>query len=114
MLRRSVEWRELNNMEAIGKWEIPSDIQKEFRMYFTGLDNEGYPVYLLPLGKWDGRKILGKGLKEETIKFMYKTLEIIMSQCIELGVTRFSIILDNDGLTLWKCAHWDCKDLPKL
>lgn len=66
-------------------------------------------VYLIPLGRWDGRKILGKGLKEESIKFMYRTLETIMAACRDLGVTKFSVIVDNDGLTLWKCAHWDCK-----
>ncbi|XP_021967002.2 SEC14-like protein 4 isoform X2 [Folsomia candida] len=107
MLRRSVEWRESNEIETISKWEIPSEILKEFRMYFTGLDEQGYPVYLIPLGRWDGRKILGKGLKEESIKFMYRTLETIMAACRDLGVTKFSVIVDNDGLTLWKCAHWD-------
>lgn len=43
MLRRSVEWRESNEIETISKWEIPSEILKEFRMYFTGLDEQGYP-----------------------------------------------------------------------
>jgi hypothetical protein len=61
------------------------------------------------LGKWDGRKILGKGFKEECIRFMYLTLEVIMGKCKELGVTKFSVILNNDGLTLWKVAHLACK-----
>jgi len=66
-------------------------------------------VYFSNLGQWDGRKVLGKGLKEDVVKYMYKTLELVMQKCKSLGVSKFTIICDNDGLSLWKVAHWDCK-----
>jgi len=43
MLRKSVEWREANSVESATKWQVPQDILKDFKMYFTGLDKNGFP-----------------------------------------------------------------------
>jgi len=107
MLRRHVQWREDNNIDGITKWVVPQDIKKELKIYFTGLDKDGFPVYLAPLGHWDGRKMTGQKYKEDTIRYAYYLLELMLQHCKKLGVSKFTAIIDNEGLTFWKCAHWD-------
>jgi len=107
MLRKTVEWRNANDIEAVKKWEIPSDVQKDFKMYYSGVDAEKRPIYFIPIGRWDGRKILQKNHKDDCCRYMYKTLEIIMDKVKELGVTQFHVVLDVAELSFWKVAHWD-------
>ncbi|ODN05090.1 SEC14-like protein 2 [Orchesella cincta] len=110
MLRKSVEWRGDKEIEAIKKWDIPGPVVKDFKVYYCGLDSDKRPVYLMPIGRWDGRKILGQGYKDDGVRFMYKTLEMIMDQCRQLGVTQFRVIVDYAELSFWKVAHWDSID----
>lgn len=107
MLRKCMEWRQNNDMDSIKKYEIPSALVKDFKFYYCGNDAEGRPIYVLPIGRWDGRKILSMGYKEDSCRFMYKVLEIIMEKCKARGVTQFHVIVDYAELTFWKVAHWD-------
>ncbi len=106
MLRKSLEWRQSNDIDAIKKLQLPPALLKDFKYYYIGDDHEGRPVYLMPIGRYDGKKILGMGYKEEACKFMYKILEIIMEKCKAQGVSQFQVILDFSELTLWKIAHY--------
>jgi len=106
MLRKCQDWRNSNDIEAVKKWQTPAPVAKDFKMYYCGLDAETRPIYLIPIGRWDGRKILAS-YKEEACRYMYKTLEIIMDKCKELGVLQFHVILDCAELSFWKVAHWD-------
>jgi len=106
MLRKCVDWRNSNDIDAVKKWQTPAPVAKDFNMYYSGLDAERRPIYIIPIGRWDGRKILANH-KEESCRYMYKTLEIIMDKCKELGVLQFHVILDFTELSFWKVAHWD-------
>jgi len=107
MLRKSVDWRNSNDIDAVKKWQAPAAVTKDFKMYYCGEDAEKRPVYLMPIGRWDGRKILQGHSKDEVCTYMYKTLEIIMDKCKENGVLQFHAILDFTELSFWKVAHWD-------
>jgi len=107
MLRRHIQWREDNNIDGITKWVVPEEIKNELKIYFTGLDKNGFPVYMAPVGLMDGRKMTGQKYKQDSIRFAYYLLELMLQHCKKLGVSKFTAIVDNEGLTFWKCAHWD-------
>ncbi len=106
MLRKSLEWRRSNDIDSIKKFHLPPILIKNFKYYYCGDDYEGRPVLLMPIGKWDGKKIIGMGYKEEAGKFMYKICEILMDKCRAKGITQFQVIVDYNELTFWKIAHY--------
>jgi hypothetical protein len=64
MLRKTMEWREANDVESVTKWQVPQDIREDFRLFFSGLDNQGFP----------GKGLIGED--EQISEFHYTNFKI--------------------------------------
>jgi hypothetical protein len=70
MLRTSLEWRQENDIDDIHNWEIPRNILQDYPFVISGLDKEGCPVGIFPLGEWDVKKAVESGLRDTYIKYV--------------------------------------------
>ncbi|CAG7679197.1 unnamed protein product [Allacma fusca] len=51
MIRESMKWREVNDIDNILTWNPPPRFLKELPMEFLGYDDENSPIMVLPYGK---------------------------------------------------------------
>ena len=51
--RMSVAWRKQKGVELIPSWNPPEVLRKYFPGGFTGFDEDGCPVWIIPFGHAD-------------------------------------------------------------
>ncbi|CAG7831689.1 unnamed protein product [Allacma fusca] len=49
--------------DDVKAWEVPASLRDNYVYYWSGFDEEGRPLWILELGKWDIRKIVLSGNK---------------------------------------------------
>ncbi|CAG7832599.1 unnamed protein product [Allacma fusca] len=104
MLRKSLKWREQNNMSDILNWEPPEMVTKVFPVDADGIDNANSPVVILPMGHYDLRGLIQAGYYKETIRHVDKILETATEKMKGrltsegVPVTQFTCIFDMDQL----------------
>lgn len=57
--------------------------------------------------------MIEKGHSEDMLKLMLYSMESIIERISESGNEQFSLIVDLEGLTYWKVAHYESKSLKK-
>ena len=66
-----------------------------------------------PLGRWELRKLLEAGHKEELMQYQYKILkyleEVVEENRRKTGVYHLVLLGDSAELTFWKLAHYESK-----
>ncbi|CAG7732641.1 unnamed protein product, partial [Allacma fusca] len=77
MIRESMKWRETNDIENILTWNPPERFSKDLPMEFLGYDNENSPVVVMAYGKWDLKKCVDAGEKEEFVKYLDQLFELM-------------------------------------
>ncbi|CAL8111772.1 unnamed protein product [Orchesella dallaii] len=107
MLRKSMKWREENDMDGCRKWIISDVVNQSFPHGCYGVDHEGRPVYYFPVGSWEVRQMIESGHKDDMLKLMLYTMESIMERINKSSNDRFSLIIDLELLTYWKVAHYE-------
>jgi len=105
MLRKSIEWRQENDVSSYCEWMPPKEIQEDFKFSCIGQDHEGYAVMYVPIGKWCIRDRIEQGLKDEAFQFRFSILEKFMKYVSETKQSQFVIVLDLKECTYRKVAH---------
>lgn len=108
MLRKSVEWRQTNKVDDALNWVQEEAFIKEFPIEYPGVDYKNRAIMWIPVGAWHIRAMLEKGNKEEMLKYIYVCLERLVSEIKKAG-EQFTIIIDLEGMTYWKVAHYESK-----
>jgi len=105
MLRKSVEWRKVHQVETFLDWTPPKPITEDFKYSYLGEDNHGYATVYIPIGRWHIRDIIEDGYKEEAFQIRFKVLENIINWVNETQRYQFVIIFDMQECTYRKIAH---------
>jgi len=74
MLKTSMEWREKEDIKGLNSWDAPVTVSQDFLYKFTGEDSEGRPVLVVPFGRWEVRKLIEMGCKDDCFKYMHRLL----------------------------------------
>jgi len=106
MLRKSVEWRHVNEVDSALSWEIDDEIIKEFPLEYPGIDLDNRAVMYIPVGNWEVRTMIEKGYKEQMLQYIYVCLEKLVRNIEKTG-EHFTLIVDLEGMTYWKVAHYE-------
>lgn len=107
MLRKSVQWRKDNDVSTYLNWQLPTPIANDFKFHYIGVDNEGYAVMYLPIGRWNIRDKIEAGYKEDAFKFRFHLLEFFMHYVNKTKQHQFVIILDLAECSYRKVAHME-------
>lgn len=117
MLKLSLEWRKENNVDGILEREkLPSDAQTTCPFANLGIDKNGYPILLVPVGRQDTRSLLEKYGADECFKFHIITCETMMEILRKLSkeqgrpVTKFVEIVDFEGYSIRQFTSKLCRD----
>ncbi|CAG7815170.1 unnamed protein product [Allacma fusca] len=102
MLRRHLLWRRNNEIEELQQWRSPKVF---FPYVHIGFDKESSPVYLMPIGRWDIRSVIELGDIVPAVRFIYQTLEHIISSTNSKGIYQGTVICDFDGFGYRQIAH---------
>lgn len=108
MLRKSIEWRKLNDVDNALSWKIDARIEQEFPIEHCGVDFNNRAVVFIPAGAWHVRDMIENGFKEDMLKNIYIVLERIVEH-IERTGEQFTLIVDLQDLSYWKLAHYESK-----
>ncbi|ODN05657.1 SEC14-like protein 2 [Orchesella cincta] len=106
MLRASLQWKKDKDIKSLlTEYKSPDVIRNDYLYKFTGYDKDGLPVLVVPYGKWEVRRVLERGLKEESLRHCHQLLENIMLQLHKSGKKQFTVVMDSSDMTFWKVAH---------
>jgi len=107
MLRKSVKWREENNVVSYRRgYKLPPALQDDYIIEVIGNDYEGHPVVYAPLGQWNIRDKISEGYLEETMEARFYMLEAVIMDAISRSQKhQFVLLVDLSGLTFYKVAH---------
>ncbi|CAL8080508.1 unnamed protein product [Orchesella dallaii] len=111
MLRKSIKWREDNNVSSYLSYEPPEYLKEDFVFEMLPTDNEGRPVVYVPLGRWNARQWVEKGLKDDCLKFRFYIFEIVAERTRQVNASSITLILDLAELTYYKCASLETMQL---
>ncbi|CAG7815172.1 unnamed protein product [Allacma fusca] len=102
MLRRHLIWRRNNEIETLRNWRSP-------KVYFPyiqfGYDKENCPLFLMPIGRWEMRSAVEAGDFVPSLRFIYQTLEMIISSINKKDIYQGSVICDFDGFGYHQITH---------
>eukprot|EP00095_Tigriopus_kingsejongensis_P001938 maker-scaffold246_size239296-snap-gene-1.33 protein:Tk01938 transcript:maker-scaffold246_size239296-snap-gene-1.33-mRNA-1 annotation:"hypothetical protein DAPPUDRAFT_300396" len=76
LLRTSVQWRMADKIENLLQWRPPADLMESYPIEFAGVDRDGSPVWIIPFGQCDVRKILETNSPEDFIRYTLKVIEV--------------------------------------
>lgn len=117
MLKLSLEWRKENNVDGIlEREEIPKDVQAKTPFANLGVDANGYPIILVPVGRQDTRGFLEKYGTDTCLRYQIISLEKIMKHLRDVSeqqgrpVTQFVQILDFKGYSFSQFTNKLCRD----
>ncbi|ODN04848.1 CRAL-TRIO domain-containing protein T23G5.2 [Orchesella cincta] len=114
MLRKSMVWREENNVDKAQLGELDSYFIDEYPFKMLGHDKIGNPIGLCPIGKWDLRKIASKGKTEEFKLYINSIFETFMQHIRErnqnrdsekLPITQITILADWGGYSYMQLVN---------
>ncbi|CAL8125439.1 unnamed protein product [Orchesella dallaii] len=88
MLRNSLIWREENNVDKVLEVKFDPFYLLEFPCNVLSQDKIGNPVFAIPIGKWDFRKIVSQGKTEEFKLYVSYMFETIMQGMRERNLKR--------------------------
>lgn len=108
MLRKTVEWRAANKVDDALNWKIQDYVIAGHPIEYPGVDYKNRAVMYIPVGSWNVREMLEKGHREEMVPYMFVCLERLISE-IEKSGEQFTLIVDLEGMTYWKVAHYESK-----
>ncbi|CAG7729811.1 unnamed protein product [Allacma fusca] len=108
MLRKAMLWRQKNKIDEILAWQAPSEFVSQYPYDMDGEDKEGYPVFLVPLGRWDIRRAYESGHQKLMRQYIDQLLERALEKARMKNLTdpgskyvnQAVFIWDLDGLTM--------------
>jgi len=106
MLRKSIDWRQENQVDNALTWEIDEHVKKEHPLEYPGVDRSNRAVMYIPVGSWDVRENLNRGYKDEMLRYIYVCLEKLIENIEKTG-EQFTLIVDLEEMSYWKVAHYD-------
>jgi hypothetical protein len=68
----------------------------------------------MPIGDWHTKKMIESGYREESLQYRFYLLENIMDAVNRTSKSKFVMIMDMEGLTYKKCAHYESKRLFQI
>lgn len=68
-------------------------------------------VLVVPYGHWEVRRVLERGMRDESLRHCHQLLEHIQDQILKSGKRQFSVVMDSAGMTFWKVAHLESKSI---
>lgn len=117
MLKISLEWRRENKVDGIlEREEVPKEVQRMTPFANLGVDKNGYPIILLPMGRHDGRTLLEKYGADTCFKFntinCEKVRNMLRKASEEQGrtVTQIVEIIDLEGYNYRQLTSKLCRD----
>jgi len=111
MLRKHLQWKRTKGigLSLVLDYEAPLFLRETYASKLMGFDDVGCPILLMEAGKWDIRKPVNDGLKEELEKLKDQSLERVMWLMRKKGsvqeleneeITQFVAICDWQGFSL--------------
>jgi len=111
MLAHYYEWKSEHNFPDCihpSIWTSPDVIRNDIIVQFFGDDSDGRPVIWAPVGRWEVRKRLEEGLKEQLVLHVYSIFKSVLDRIDEArtqrGVTQVVGILDMAELSFRKLS----------
>lgn len=114
MIRTSFAWRKSNGIgPSLLAFRPPTLLTSNYPVKLIGFDKEGSPILSFEFGRWDLRRAVDGGAKEEMVRYKDQILEQIMTLMrlyeewgrnsgLDLGakVTQFIAVSDWEGFSL--------------
>lgn len=110
MLRQSLEWRKVRNIDSILSTTLPAFMLEQFPFQVLGFDKSGYMVGLVPYGKWDFRTLVEAGNKQYLVNYVNYIIELAYKLCRNRSSSdkvacKLIIILDLEGFSIRQVLH---------
>jgi len=115
MLRASLEWRRSMDVDKILSKPFDPWVSETFPYWIDSTSKYGHPVLELPLGAWDVRKAVDKGLENEFQQHVCRFFEDVLQKIREGNKgkkkgewpnTQWLCVVDWKGYSYAQLAHW--------
>ncbi|KAL0271940.1 UNVERIFIED_CONTAM: hypothetical protein PYX00_005086 [Menopon gallinae] len=106
MLRESLKWREIWNVDEIINWKPPEVIEKYYPSGVCGFDKEGSPVIVVPFAGLDICGMIHSAKRSDFVRQTIKTLETMLKMAREqsekhgLPASQVVGIIDMEGFNI--------------
>lgn len=117
MLKLSLDWRKEYKVDGIMEREtVPKEVQRMTPYANLGVDKDGYPILLLPLGRHDGRTLLESHGADTCFRYNIinceKVMEMLRKVSKEQGrtVTQIVEIIDLEGYNYRQLTSRLCRE----
>ncbi|CAG7834807.1 unnamed protein product [Allacma fusca] len=75
MLRKSLFWRKENNLDS---WKQPANLKTDLPYEIVGYDQNNCPVVMIQGGRWDFKKLVADGQRQDFLNFKQSIYEEIL------------------------------------
>ncbi|CAL8141437.1 unnamed protein product [Orchesella dallaii] len=117
MLTKSLEWRKEHKVDGILEREdVPEEIKRKTPFAYCGLDKQGYPVLILPIGRQDGRSLLEEHGIDQCFRYNTINCEKVAKMLRDVSeqqgrkVTQIVEIIDLAGYSYRQLTSKQCRD----
>ncbi|CAG7837196.1 unnamed protein product, partial [Allacma fusca] len=93
--------------EDYDTWEAPAGIQKNYPYYLSGFDDDGRPIWVVEIGKWDIKSAVERGEEWEKIftkycnQWLYRVIQSVGLKSTEENTVKEAITIhDYEGFSL--------------
>jgi len=116
MLKEALKWRNQNNVDDWENNKVFAEFEKDFPVYYDGVDKEGRPVVESFFGDWNVRQMAVAGKVKQLTLYSLRGIErantkIRESQAQGKNVTQWILLLNMDGFNLINQACPTCLPL---
>lgn len=114
-LREALEWRQINAMDSID-YEDFSDLERDFPLYFDGLDKKGRVIMEGNFGEWPMRTAVIAGKLPRLKRYSERAIEDATKKVRQLSetygrnVTQWVMLLNMDGFSVIENACPSCME----
>jgi hypothetical protein len=120
MLRKHMQWRIDHDYDNLGSWELAPKYDGLLPHQLIGYDDDNCPILLLLMGRWDGRKVLQDGVREDCINPQWKLYKELKERMRfkktrdGVPVTQMSAIIDLNQLSMRQATISVCGALSEF
>ncbi|CAG7732234.1 unnamed protein product [Allacma fusca] len=120
MLRKHMQWRIDRNYDKMDSWEECPKFEGLLPQKVLGVDDDNCPILLLLMGRWNGRKVIQEGAREDCINPQWKLYKGLKERMKfkktrdGTPVTQVSIIIDLSNLSMRQACIPVCGALSEF
>jgi metal transporter CNNM len=114
MLKKAMLWRKENKVDEILTWKSPSQFQFDYAYDMEGEDDEGCPVFIIPIGRWDVRRAYATEQKHTLQKYVLQLFERALEKMRMKNLTDPGIKFVSQAVFVWDFEGSTIKQMTSI